>query len=75
MVVPLRRDPVVLDGFITGAAALVAARLDVNVAPRLIASHRSVEPGHAVILERLGRDRCSTSTCGWGGPARRSRWD
>jgi nicotinate-nucleotide--dimethylbenzimidazole phosphoribosyltransferase len=50
------RIPVVLDGFITGAAALVAAGLDVNLAPRLIASHRSVEPGHAVILERLGRD-------------------
>jgi nicotinate-nucleotide--dimethylbenzimidazole phosphoribosyltransferase len=50
------RIPVVLDGFITGAAALVAAALDGNVAPRLIASHRSVEPGHAVILERLGRD-------------------
>ena len=50
------RIPVVLDGFITGSAALVAAGLDVNVAPRLIAAHRSVEPGHAVILERLGRD-------------------
>jgi nicotinate-nucleotide--dimethylbenzimidazole phosphoribosyltransferase len=50
------RIPVVLDGFITGAAALVAAAFDGNVAPRLIASHRSVEPGHAVILERLGHD-------------------
>jgi nicotinate-nucleotide--dimethylbenzimidazole phosphoribosyltransferase len=50
------RIPVVLDGFITGAAALVAAGLDVNLAPRLIAAHRSVEPGHAVVLERLGRD-------------------
>ena len=50
------RIPVVLDGFITGSAALVAAGLDVNVAPRLIAAHRSVEPGHAVILERLGLD-------------------
>jgi nicotinate-nucleotide--dimethylbenzimidazole phosphoribosyltransferase len=50
------RIPVVLDGFITGSAALVAIGLDVNVAPRLVAAHRSVEPGHAVILERLGRD-------------------
>lgn len=47
------RVPVVLDGFITGAAALVAAALAPGVAPRLIAAHRSPEPGHAVILERL----------------------
>lgn len=48
------RIPVVLDGFITGAAALVAASLQPALAPRLIASHRSPEPGHAVVLERLG---------------------
>jgi nicotinate-nucleotide--dimethylbenzimidazole phosphoribosyltransferase len=47
--------PVVLDGFITGAAALVAVALQPAVAPRLIAAHRSMEPGHAVILETLGR--------------------
>lgn len=46
--------PVVLDGFITGAAALVAQGLAPAVAPRLIAAHRSVEPGHAVVLQRLG---------------------
>ena len=49
------RIPVVLDGFITGAAALVAATLQPAVAPRLIAAHRSIEPGHAVILEHLER--------------------
>lgn len=48
-----RRIPVVLDGFITGAAALVAAGLQPAVAPRLIASHRSTEPGHVVVLDRL----------------------
>ena len=46
--------PVVLDGFITGAAALVATRLPPAVAPRLLAAHRSPEPGHAVALDRLG---------------------
>ena len=46
--------PVILDGFITGAAALVATCLCPALPPRLIASHRSVEPGHAAILERLG---------------------
>ena len=49
------RIPVVLDGFITGAAALVAAALQPAIAPRLIAAHRSIEPGHAVILEHLDR--------------------
>ena len=46
--------PLVLDGFITGAAALVAVALDAAIGTRLIAGHRSMEPGHAVILERLG---------------------
>jgi len=46
--------PVVLDGFITAAAALVAARLAPNLPARLIASHRSAEPGHRVVLETLG---------------------
>ncbi len=48
------RVPLVIDGFITGAAALVATALEPGVAPRLIAAHRSPEPGHAVILDRLG---------------------
>jgi nicotinate-nucleotide--dimethylbenzimidazole phosphoribosyltransferase len=48
------RVPVVLDGFITGAAALVAARLAPALPPRLIAAHRSVEPGHAIVLDHLG---------------------
>jgi nicotinate-nucleotide--dimethylbenzimidazole phosphoribosyltransferase len=49
-----RHVPVVLDGFITGAAALVAARLAPDLPPRLIASHRSAEPGHRIVLETLG---------------------
>jgi nicotinate-nucleotide--dimethylbenzimidazole phosphoribosyltransferase len=46
--------PVVLDGFITSAAALVVCELNPRIAPRLIAAHRSAEPGHTTILERLG---------------------
>lgn len=46
--------PVVLDGFITGAAALVGVAMQPALAPRLIAAHRSPEPGHAIVLERLG---------------------
>jgi nicotinate-nucleotide--dimethylbenzimidazole phosphoribosyltransferase len=45
---------VVLDGFITGAAALVATRLDPALAGYLVAAHRSPEPGHAPILDALG---------------------
>ena len=50
--------PVVLDGFITGAAALVAAALAPTLPPRLIAAHRSTEPGHAIVLDRLGLRPC-----------------
>lgn len=45
--------PVLLDGFITGAAALIAARLAPAVQPYMIAAHRSVEPGHRIVLETL----------------------
>jgi nicotinate-nucleotide--dimethylbenzimidazole phosphoribosyltransferase len=45
---------VVLDGFITGAAALVAARIDPRAPSAMVASHRSPEPGHALILDALG---------------------
>jgi nicotinate-nucleotide--dimethylbenzimidazole phosphoribosyltransferase len=48
------RVPVILDGFITSAATLLAVGLAPSVRERLIAGHRSVEPGHAVVLERLG---------------------
>jgi nicotinate-nucleotide--dimethylbenzimidazole phosphoribosyltransferase len=49
-----RSIPVVLDGFVTGAAALVAARLEPIAAESMIASHRSPEPGHALVLADLG---------------------
>src|SRR5262249_60476860 len=48
------RVPVVLDGFITGAAALVAAAIDPAAVEAMIAGHRSPEPGHVLVLERLG---------------------
>ncbi len=50
------RVPVVLDGFIAGAAAILAAGLCPATRPYLIAGHRSAEPGHAVILDHLGLD-------------------
>jgi nicotinate-nucleotide--dimethylbenzimidazole phosphoribosyltransferase len=45
--------PVMLDGFITSVAALAAVRLAPKAAGYLIASHRSVEKGHRVVLEAL----------------------
>ena len=48
------RVPVVLDGMIAGAAALVAHALAPTVVEHWFAGHRSVEPGHAVTLAHLG---------------------
>jgi len=48
------RVPVVLDGMIAGAAALVAHALAPSVVDHWFAGHRSVEPGHAVTLAHLG---------------------
>jgi nicotinate-nucleotide--dimethylbenzimidazole phosphoribosyltransferase len=49
-----RRVPVVIDGFISGAAALIATELCPAVKPYLIAAHQSVEIGHRAMLERMG---------------------
>jgi len=48
------RIPVVIDGFISGAAALIATSLSPRVKPYLIASHQSAEIGHKTILNYLG---------------------
>jgi nicotinate-nucleotide--dimethylbenzimidazole phosphoribosyltransferase len=48
-----RRVPVVIDGFISGAAALTAYGLAPSVQSYLIAAHRSVETGHRAMLEHL----------------------
>jgi nicotinate-nucleotide--dimethylbenzimidazole phosphoribosyltransferase len=48
------RRPVVIDGFISGAAALVAARIAPTATGYMIASHRSQELGHGAVLRRLG---------------------
>ncbi|WP_159882699.1 nicotinate-nucleotide--dimethylbenzimidazole phosphoribosyltransferase [Paenibacillus puerhi] len=48
------RCPVVIDGFISSAAALLAARIAPLSASYMIASHLSQELGHARLLERIG---------------------
>ncbi len=49
-----RNCAVIVDGFISGAAALIAWRLCPQIAKRYIAAHRSVEPGHNVGLQAMG---------------------
>ncbi|UST55415.1 nicotinate-nucleotide--dimethylbenzimidazole phosphoribosyltransferase [Comamonadaceae bacterium OTU4NAUVB1] len=48
------RRVIVLDGFIASAAVLVAQALAPHVAQRCVAAHVSAEPGHALLLARLG---------------------
>jgi nicotinate-nucleotide--dimethylbenzimidazole phosphoribosyltransferase len=45
--------PVVIDGFISTAAALVAVSLKSVIREYIFAAHKSVERGHAVLLECL----------------------
>jgi nicotinate-nucleotide--dimethylbenzimidazole phosphoribosyltransferase len=49
-----RHIPVVIDGFISGAAALIATALAPTLKDYLIAAHHSAESGHRLLLEHLG---------------------
>jgi len=46
--------PVLLDGYISGAAALAAVRLEPGTLRWMLASHRSAEGGHGYALQALG---------------------
>jgi nicotinate-nucleotide--dimethylbenzimidazole phosphoribosyltransferase len=48
--------PVMVDGFISTAAAMIAAVITPKVRPYLIASHRSQEQGHGIMLDWLELD-------------------
>ena len=50
----LERRVIVVDGFITGSAVLVAARLQPAVLQRCVFAHRSQEAGHTLMLQALG---------------------
>ncbi|WP_209123212.1 nicotinate-nucleotide--dimethylbenzimidazole phosphoribosyltransferase [Alkalihalobacillus sp. BA299] len=49
------RTPVIVDGFISTAAALVAYELSPTIKDYLIISHQSVEPGHKTVFEYLNK--------------------
>ncbi|MGH6946066.1 MAG: nicotinate-nucleotide--dimethylbenzimidazole phosphoribosyltransferase [Kiloniellales bacterium] len=51
----LARTPVVLDGYACTAAAAVLHALEPRLLDHCLVSHVSVEPGHARLLERLGK--------------------
>ena len=48
------RIPVVVDGFIAGAAAAAAVALRPGLRDMLAGSHASCEPGHRILMEYLG---------------------
>lgn len=48
------RLPVLIDGFISGTAALLACRLCPEAKEYMIASHKSKEPGMQILLKELG---------------------
>jgi nicotinate-nucleotide--dimethylbenzimidazole phosphoribosyltransferase len=49
-----RRWAVIVDGYIAGAAALLALALDPGIRDFLVWSHRSAEPGARRLLEKIG---------------------
>lgn len=49
-----RRIPVVVDGFISTAGALIAYTIEPSVKDYMFAAHHSVERGHRIALEAMG---------------------
>jgi nicotinate-nucleotide--dimethylbenzimidazole phosphoribosyltransferase len=48
------QKPILVDGFISTAGALIACNLEPFVRDYIICAHRSVEQGHAVMQEKIG---------------------
>ncbi|MCW9088072.1 MAG: nicotinate-nucleotide--dimethylbenzimidazole phosphoribosyltransferase [Gammaproteobacteria bacterium] len=46
--------PLLVDGYISSVAALVALRINPEIAPWLLLSHASAEPGHAAVVAAIG---------------------
>jgi len=51
-----KRIPVIIDGFISTSAAIIAQLLSPNCMDFVIASHKSVEPGHIMMLNKLNKE-------------------
>ena len=52
----MARVPVLLDGYACTAAAAVLFKADRRALDHCLVAHRSVEPGHARLLEEIGKD-------------------
>jgi nicotinate-nucleotide--dimethylbenzimidazole phosphoribosyltransferase len=52
----LRSVPVVLDGYVVCASVAPLHALDPTALDHCIAGHRSAEPGHRLLLDRLGKE-------------------
>jgi nicotinate-nucleotide--dimethylbenzimidazole phosphoribosyltransferase len=50
------RKPVIIDGLITTAGALIAQVMSPTSTEYIFAAHKSVECGHIAALERLGKE-------------------
>lgn len=50
------KKPVLVDGFISTAGAIIAHRLSPTASDYMIAAHRSVEQGHRIALQLLGKE-------------------
>jgi len=50
----MTRIPVVVDGFISTAAAIIAQSIAPQCQPYMLASHRSAEIGHIIMMQKLG---------------------
>jgi nicotinate-nucleotide--dimethylbenzimidazole phosphoribosyltransferase len=50
------RKPVIIDGLITTAGAMIAAALCPTCVEFVFAAHKSVEQGHIIALEKLGKE-------------------
>ncbi|RBW51933.1 nicotinate-nucleotide--dimethylbenzimidazole phosphoribosyltransferase [Marinobacter sp. F3R11] len=51
-----RSIPVLIDGYIVSAAALIAVSQQPDIRPWLLFAHRSAEPGHQAVLEALNAE-------------------
>jgi nicotinate-nucleotide--dimethylbenzimidazole phosphoribosyltransferase len=49
-----KKVPIVIDGFISTAGALIAYSIEPIVKDYMFAAHNSVEKGHVIILEKMG---------------------
>jgi nicotinate-nucleotide--dimethylbenzimidazole phosphoribosyltransferase len=52
----LARLPVVLDGYAATASAAVLGAIEPRLLDHCVVAHRSVEPGHARLLQKLGKE-------------------